>query len=59
MKWTDDEIVNQITGIRKSNNILWMKLLKLALESNPKKAKEIMRTITKNDREVSKWTGRF
>jgi len=54
-----DEIISYIAGIRQSNNRLWMDLLRLAFRHAPKEARKIMKKITKNDREVSKWTGRL
>ena len=49
------QTIKKITAIRARNNLLWMKLLKLAVETSPLRAKIILRAITKNDKEVSRW----
>ena len=36
-----------------------MKLLTLALESSPRKAKTILSAINKNDRKISRWFGKL
>ncbi len=46
-------ILNKIKEIRTNNNILWMEILKLALESNPKETKKILKGIFKNDRTIN------
>lgn len=58
-KLSRDEVITQITRIRGRNNRLWMSLLSLALKAKPRKAKKIIRGITRNDQEVSKWLGRI
>jgi hypothetical protein len=47
--------IRTITKVRARNNVLWMKLLSLAVEASPRKAKTILAAINKNDREISKW----
>lgn len=54
-----DKAIRTITNIRAKNNLLWMALLALAVESSPKKAKAILRKIQANDKKVNKWTGRI
>lgn len=54
-----DEIISYIAGIRQSNNRCWMNLLRLAFRHSPKEARKIMKQITKNDREISKWCNRL
>lgn len=58
-RWEPDEIISYIAGIRQANNRLWMDLLRLAFRQAPSEARKIMKKITKNDREVSKWTARL
>jgi hypothetical protein len=59
MAKTQIEKIKMISDIRARNNLLWMKLLALALESSPKKAKIILAAIRKNDRQVTKWLGKL
>lgn len=54
-----EEIISYIAGIRQSNNRLWMDLLRLAFRHAPKDARRIMKKITKNDKEISRWTSRL
>lgn len=56
---TQVQKIKEITKIRARNNILWMALLELAVESSPKRAKIILEEITANDREVSDWLSRL
>lgn len=49
------DAIDHITEIRKNNNRLWMKILRLAFESEPRKARKIMQDISKNDEEVTQW----
>lgn len=58
-KFEPEEIISYVAGIRQANNRLWMDLLRLAFRHAPKEARQIMKKITKNDREVSKWTSRL
>jgi hypothetical protein len=58
-KKTTKEIIEKITEIRMYNNQRWMQILQLALAARPKKAKEIMRIIVGNDKEITKWTSRL
>lgn len=51
--------IEAIARIRARNNLLWMALLALAVESAPQKAKAILRKIQANDKKVTKWTGRI
>lgn len=54
-----NEAIDKIERIRRKNNKLWIGLLRLAFRHAPKDARKIMKKITKNDREVSKWTARL
>lgn len=51
--------IAQIERIRVRNNKLWMQLLRIALESNPIKSREVVTKISKNDREITKWLSRI
>lgn len=51
--------ITQIERIRVRNNKLWMQLLRIAVEANPAKAKEVISKISKNDREITKWLSRI
>lgn len=48
-----DYHVDNVTDIRKKNNNLWMELLKLALNADPKKAKKILGQINDYDSQVT------
>lgn len=54
-----EEIISYIARIRQNNNLLWMNLLRIAFRCDPKESRKIMKKITKNDREVSRWTARL
>jgi len=49
----NDTIIAKIEKVRKNNNKLWMKILKLAFKSEEKKAREILRKIVINDSKVT------
>jgi hypothetical protein len=51
--------ISQITKIRARNNTLWIRLLALAIEGRPRKAKDIIQKISKNDKEVTLWLSRI
>lgn len=51
------KLIKTVSEIRARNNILWMKLLKLAVEASPLKAKSILAAINENDRKISKHLG--
>lgn len=51
--------ITRVTRIRARNNLLWMRLLALAIEARPRKAKEIIQKISKNDKEVTLWLSRI
>jgi hypothetical protein len=54
-KPTTKEIILKVTDTRTKNNLLWMSLLALAVTAKPKKARKIIRAITKNDKAISEW----
>lgn len=51
--------IAHIERIRVRNNRLWMQLLRLAMESQPIKAREIVTKISENDGEITKWLKRI
>lgn len=50
---TEEDIINQISKIRRNNNECWMAILKLAFKEAPIKAKTIFKQITKNDKKIN------
>jgi len=53
MNKKNNKIISEITKSRRSNNIYWMQLLKLAIQSSPVKAKKILKNINKQDKKIS------
>ncbi len=56
---TPKRILGMVSRIRARNNRVWMQLVELAVAVKPRKAKKIIRQITANDREVTRWLSRF
>ncbi len=54
-----EAIITNIEQIRAGNNILWMDILRLALETAPDRTKIILEAITMNDKEVTKWLSKL
>jgi hypothetical protein len=52
-------VISHVAKVRVRNNECWMALLALAVEARPRKAKEILRKITENDREITQWLSRI
>lgn len=50
---SEDQIVLKIQEVRSRNNVLWMDLLRIALEAAPDKAKATLELINKNDAQIS------
>ena len=50
---TDEDMLDYITEIRVRNNDLWMSIMAIALEANPKATKALIREIAINDSEVT------
>jgi hypothetical protein len=48
-----------IERIRDDNNILWMNILRIALEHAPKETKDILRQIKNNDTSISETLGKI
>lgn len=47
-------ILVEVEGIRRHNNSLWMNILRIALEADPKQTKELLRGINKNDADITR-----
>lgn len=47
------DYIAEIARIRARNNGLWMHLLEIALEQAPVHTKEVLRSINRNDKEIS------
>jgi len=45
MTMISDTVINQIEDVRKSNNSLWMDLLRIAFDNDPDATKQILRKI--------------
>lgn len=54
-----EQIIGEIGVIRANNNWLWMEILAVAIESEPKLMKKILKQIKENDRKVSKCLGKL
>src|SRR5260221_13370484 len=48
-----NETIGKISDIRMSNNRLWMRLLEIALDSEPELTKDLLRQINENDGKIS------
>ncbi len=55
----EDELIEQITGIRSKNNKNWMELLRLAFRYAPEEAKRILQNISDCDSEINKLTSQL
>lgn len=51
--------ITQIEQIRVRNNKLWVRLLRIAVESDPVRSREVINQISNNDREITKWLKRI
>jgi hypothetical protein len=49
----DQDTIDGITAIRMSNNLLWMKIVEIALEHAPVETRHVLRKINDNDRAIS------
>jgi hypothetical protein len=56
---TDKDTIARIRSIRSNNNGLWMRLLEIALESEPAKTKVVLKQINANDKAISDLVGRL
>ena len=51
--------LGRIEAIRRENNVLWMAILRIALELAPDLTKEMLRGIHKNDKDISVLLGKL
>lgn len=58
-KLSNDKIIRRVKAIRTKNNSCWMKLLALAVKTNPKKSRDILNQISAYDAQVVKWMKRI
>ena len=49
----NDATVSEIERIRRQNNVAWMNILRVALESAPEKTKSILKQVNVNDKRIS------
>ena len=47
-------IIKEIEKIRKENNVNWMNILRISLQSSPKETLKVMKQINKADNKISK-----
>ena len=59
VKATQEAIITNIEMIRSENNIRWMDILRVAIVNSPGETRAIIRQITKNDREVTRWLAKL
>jgi hypothetical protein len=52
---SNEKIIRRVKSIRTRNNSCWMKLLALAVKTNPRKAKKILNQISAYDSQIVKW----
>ncbi len=55
----NNQTIDYIESVRSSNNMLWMRILKIALKYSPAETKELLRDIKTNDDRISEATGRI
>lgn len=53
------KIIKEIEKVRALNNTNWMNLLRIAMDSNPKKTLFELKKINKNDKKISNLISRF
>lgn len=51
--------ITQIERIRVRNNRLWMRLLRIAMDADPVRSREVVNKISDNDKEITKWLKRI
>lgn len=49
----DHDVIEKITGVRMANNVLWMRLVTIALENAPAETREVLGRINDNDQKIS------
>ena len=53
----DEHLIQLISDVRARNNLLWMRLVTIAMQHAPIEAKDVLRAINANDRAVSDLLG--
>ena len=48
------DLINKIENTRKTNNVNWMNLLKIAIKSDPDRTLEVLKKINSDDNKISK-----
>jgi hypothetical protein len=56
---TPTGIIDEIERIRAQNNSIWMRLVRLALEVAPERARAIFKEISSNDEEILRLSRRL
>jgi hypothetical protein len=54
-----NQIIKMIENVRKKNNIQWMNILRIAINSSPKEAKKVIKKINANDKKISNLVSRL
>jgi hypothetical protein len=54
-----NQIIKMIENARKKNNIQWMNILRIAINSSPKEAKKVIKKINANDKKISNLVNRL
>jgi hypothetical protein len=49
----DQRLIDEIESVRSANNVNWMDILRLAFESAPERAREILGRINADDQRIS------
>jgi hypothetical protein len=47
------DLIDQIEKVRNTNNVNWMNLLRIAIQSNPQDTMKVIREINTRDNEIS------
>lgn len=58
MKTRSEQALDTVSDIRRKNNDLWMAILGIAIESQPERTRDLIKQISNNDKEVTKWLER-
>jgi hypothetical protein len=51
------DVINVIEAVRIKNNGLWMRILRIALDSDPERTRQVLRDVRENDLLISRLTG--
>lgn len=50
----ENAIIDKIQKVREKNNRLWMDILRIAMEGNKERTKEILKRISENDTRITR-----